>query len=72
MTFPHPGGYEWLSGLSASLRLKGHRVNSWSGHMPQLQARFPVGGMCTRGNQSMYLLHIDVSLPLSLLLFPSL
>ena len=35
----------WLSGLSASLWTKNHWFNSQSGHMPGLQAKFPVGGV---------------------------
>ena len=26
-------------------QLEGHQFDSWSGHMPGLQARFPVGGL---------------------------
>ena len=43
---------------------KGCQFNYQSGQMSGLQARCPVGGV--RGNQSMYLSHIDVSLSLSL------
>ena len=43
---------------------KGCWFNSQSGHMPGLWARFCRG--CERGSWSMYLWHIDASLPFSL------
>ena len=57
----------WVS----SCKAKDHRFDSWSGHMPGLWARFPVGGR-VRGKRSMFLSHVDVSLPLFLPPFPSL
>ena len=44
---------------------KGHRFDSWSGHMPGLQAKSMVGSVQEAINQSMLLSHIPVSLPLS-------
>ena len=49
----------WIS----SCNPEGHRFGSWSGHMPGLQVQLPIE-VCLGGNQSMFLSHIDVSLPL--------
>ena len=57
----------WVS----SCKAKDRRFDSRSGHMPGLWARFPVG-VHVRGKWSMFLSHIDVSLPLFLPRFPSL
>ena len=46
-----------LVGWVLSCKAKCHWFYSWSVHMP---------GLCARGNQSMFLSHINVSLPLSL------
>ena len=43
----------------------GCRFEPWSGHIPRLWVRTPVGA-CKGGNQSMFLSHIYVSLFLSL------
>ena len=62
-------------GQASSHKLKGPGFDSQSGRMPGLQVQSPVrahavpGWKCTMGNQSMFLSHIDVSLPV---LFPSL
>ena len=53
-----------------SHKSKGCRFDSWSGHMPRLQVWSPVG-VSTRGNWSMFLSCIDVSLLLSPPPFPS-
>ena len=53
-----------LVGVS-SHKPKGHRFDSQSGHMPRLWVRSLVGA-CVRGNQLMFLSHINGSLPLSL------
>ena len=50
-----------------SCRVKGCWLDSRSGHMPRLWADALV---CARGSQSMFLSHIDVSLPLFLPPFP--
>ena len=50
----------WQSGLSMACKPKGHQFNSQLGHMPGLQARSPVGGVCERQP------HIGVSRPLFL------
>ena len=59
------GSVGWVS----SCRAKGHLFNSRSGYTPRLRVQFPVGA-CVRGNQLMFLLHIDVSFPLLLPPFP--
>ena len=52
-------------GWAPSHKLKGHWLDSQSGHMPRLQVQSPVGaGM--RGNRLIFPSHIKVSLPLSL------
>ena len=56
------GVSQWIE--CPPVKQKGHRFNSQSGHMPGLQARFP-SWEHLRGNQLMYLSHIDLSLPLS-------
>ena len=56
------GSGDW----TLSHKLNGHWVNSQSGHMPRLQVQPPVTA-CGRGNQSMFLSHTDVSLPVFLL-----
>ena len=48
-----------------SCKPKGHQFDSWSGHMPGLWVWSLVRAHA-RGNQSMFLSHTDVSLPLSL------
>ena len=48
-----------------SATAKGFWFDSWSGHMPGLPVQYLVG-VCTRGNRSMFLSHMGVSLPLSL------
>ena len=55
------GSVGWVS----SPKQKGPQFNSWSGHMPGFQARSLTGGMQEATID-------DVSLPLFLLLFPSL
>ena len=64
----------WLvcgsDGWTSSCKPKGHRFNSRSGHIPRLQIWSPVR-VRTKGNQSMFLSHINVSLLLSLPPFPS-
>ena len=55
----------WLSGLSADCEPRGHWFDSWSGRMPELRARSPVGDMQEQP-------HINVSLPFFLFPFPSL
>ena len=46
-----------------SHKQKGYRFESWSGHMPGLWVWSPVG-VRMRSNWSIFLSHIDVSLPL--------
>ena len=41
---------------------KRHRFDFQSGHTPRLRVQSPVGA-CTRGNQSMFLTHINVFSP---------
>ena len=53
-----------------SHRPKGSEFVSWPGHMPRLQVQSLVG-VRARANQSMFLSHITISFPLSLLPFPS-
>ena len=55
-------GSDRLVGAS-SRRLKGCWFNSWPGHMPRLQV-WSLVEIHTKGNQSMFLLHIDISLSL--------
>ena len=55
---PDPCG---LVGAS-SHKPKGHWSDAWLGHTLGLQVWSPVGA-CTRGNQLMFFLHMDVSLP---------
>ena len=50
---------------------KGSGLVSWSGHITRLWVHSPVR-VCIRGNQPMFLSHINVSLPLSLPPTPSL
>ena len=57
-------------GWSSACELKCHHFNSWSGHTPGLWVWSSIGAH-TRGNQLMFLSHIDVSL-LSLSPSPSL
>ena len=52
-------------------RRRDHQFSSRKGHMPGLQVRSLVGA-CAGGNWSNCLYHINVSLPLFLLPFPSL
>ena len=59
------GSVDW----TWACRLKGWQFDSQSGHMPGLWARSSVAGM-QEANWSMFLSHIDVSLPLFLLLSP--
>ena len=61
------GSVGWVS----SCKVKGCWFDSWSGHMPGLWVQTPVG-VCTGGNWSMFVSHIDLSLLLSLPPFPSL
>ena len=65
----HPGWCDSV-GWELTAKPKGQRFNSWSGHIPGLWVRSPVG-VHMKGNQSMYLSPINVSLSL-LLLLPSL
>ena len=58
-------------GWRSSCKVKHSWLYSRSGHTPKLQVQSPVG-VCTRGNQWMFLSHIDGSLPLFLLPFLSL
>ena len=59
-------GMVQVVGESSSFRPKGHRFDPWSGHMPRLWVQSPVGA-CLRGNQLMFLSHINIfSLFLSL------
>ena len=72
--FPSESSYQpWLvrlSGLSATLWTKGRWFDSWSGHMPGLQAMSPVWGMQEATNcfsrTSMFLSLSFSSLPLVL------
>ena len=50
-----------MVGWALSHKAKGRWFDSWSGHMPGLRLWSPVGTH-TRGNQSMFLSHINVSL----------
>ena len=61
------GSVGWVS----PCKVKGPRSDSLSGHMPRLRVR-SLAGACTWGNLSMFLSHIDVSLPLFLPSLPSL
>ena len=61
----------WLSRLGVVLKSGRSPVRFRSGPFPGLLAPSP-GRMCTRGKQSPFLSHIDVSLPLVLLPSPSL
>ena len=64
-TKPSPGCYGSVDGAPAC-KLKGCWFDSWSGHMPGLQARSgPQWGACKRQP------HIDVPLPLFLPPVPS-
>ena len=66
----HPGwcgSVDWVQ----AYKLKGRRFYCQEGHMPGLQARSSFGGH-VRGKQSMFLSHINVSLPLFLPPFLSL
>ena len=63
------GVAQWIE--CQSLNQKAHWVDSQAGHMPGLWAWCPVGGV-VRSNLSMYLSHIDISLPLFLPPFLSL
>ena len=58
-----PVWLSWLGHLPVDL-LKGHKFDSPPGHMPGLWVPSPVRA-CTRGNQLMFLSHIDVFAPLS-------
>ena len=58
-------------GWASFCKLQGCWFNSRSGHMPGLQVSSPVG-VCEGGNQSMFLSHVIVSLPLFLPPFPPL
>ena len=64
-------GWCGLVGWVAVWKPEGRWFDSWSGHRSGLQARSP-GGACAGGNWFMFLLHVDVSLPLLLTPFPSL
>ena len=61
----------WLSGWSTSLRTKRSLVRFLARAHACVVGQVPSWGH-VGGNQSMYLSHIDVSLPLFLLPFPSL
>ena len=52
----------WLSWLGMSCKAKGCQFDSWSGHVPELQAWFLVGA-CATGNRSMFVSYIIVFLP---------
>ena len=52
-------------GWASSHKAKRRQFDSWSGHMPGLQVQSPFGAH-PRGNQLMFLSHIDVSLSFSL------
>ena len=54
----------WLSGLSTGLWNKGCWFDSWSGHMPGLQARSPVWGVQEATDQCFS--PLSPSFPLSL------
>ena len=55
-------GVDQLAGHSQSHKVRGCQFDSRLGHMPGLQAQSLIG-LPARGNQSMFLLHIGVSLP---------
>ena len=59
------------AGCASSRKAKGHRFDSLLELVPGLQFRSWVGA-CVRSNWSMFLSHINVSLPLFLPRFPSL
>ena len=59
------------AGRTSSHKPKSCGFSSQSGHMPGLGVQSLIG-VCTGGNQLLFLCHIDVSLPLFLPLFPSL
>ena len=56
-------GVAQLVGVSFC-KQKGQMFDSWSGPMPGMQV-WSLYGMYVRGSRSMFLSHIDVSLPLS-------
>ena len=56
------GVAQW--GWVSSCKPKSRQFNSWSGHMPGLQARPPVGHLHATGNQLVFF--SSLSLPLSL------
>ena len=58
---------DWCNsvGWAPACELRGHWFDSQSGHRPCLRARSPAGE-CVRGSQWMFLLYMDVSLPLVL------
>ena len=58
-------------GWVSSHKVKGYWLDSQSGHVTGLQVQFPVR-VHMRGNQLMFLSHVDVSLPLFIPSFPSL
>ena len=62
-----PGQCGWV-GWATACKAEGHQFDSWSGRMPRLG--LVAGGACARGNQSMFLSHIGVFLPLFLPSFP--
>ena len=59
-----PGQYGSV-GWALSCKAKGHQFDSWSGHMRGLAVRSP-SVACMRGNRSMFISHIDVSMFFSL------
>ena len=56
------GSVDWM----AACKLKGHQFNSWSGHMPGLWARFPVGGIREATIHCSFSFSLSPSFPLSL------
>ena len=52
-------------GWASSLKAHGCLFDSWSWHMPRLLVQSPVGARA-RGNWSLFLSHVDVSLSFSL------
>ena len=53
---------------ASSRKVKGHRFNSWSGHMPGFWDQSSVEACA--GVTNLFLSHIDVSVPLFLPSFP--
>ena len=56
----------WLLWLKSAYKPRGHWFNSWSGHMPGLWARSPVGGMQVATSQCFSLTSVFLSLSFSL------